>query len=82
MTSFLLEDCYRRTVRVDGEEVTIDILDTACRVSLSLLFSLRNLSELSQTNVELRDVYWLDYEQSLFSSKIREEERKQVSARA
>ena len=30
---FFLEDCYRRTVIVDGEEVTIDVLDTACRVS-------------------------------------------------
>jgi len=32
-----IEDCYRRTVRVDGEEVTIDILDTACRNSTSKL---------------------------------------------
>ncbi|KAJ7388950.1 hypothetical protein OS493_034582 [Desmophyllum pertusum] len=31
------EDCYRRTVRVDGEEVTIDILDTACRDPTSKL---------------------------------------------
>ena len=31
-----LEDCYRRTVIVDGEEVTLDILDRACRVSKSL----------------------------------------------
>lgn len=45
-------------MRVDGEEVTIDVLDTACRVSLSFPFSVRNLSERSQTNVELRDVHW------------------------
>ena len=45
-------------MRVDGEEVTIDILDTACRVSLSFPFSGRNLSERSKTNVELRDVHW------------------------
>lgn len=43
-------------MRVDGEEVTIDILDTACRVSPSFPFSVRNLSQRSHTNVELRDV--------------------------
>jgi len=32
-----IEDCYRRTVIVDGEEVTLDILDTACRNSTSKL---------------------------------------------
>ncbi|XP_078376756.1 ras-like protein rasD [Oculina patagonica] len=32
-----IEDCYRRTVRVNGEEVTIEILDTACRNSTSQL---------------------------------------------
>lgn len=46
-------------MRVDGEEVTIDILDTACRVSLSFPFSVRNLRERSKTKVELRDVHWL-----------------------
>ena len=44
-------------MRVDGEEVTIDILDTACRVSFSFS-SVRNWSQRSQTNVELRDVHW------------------------
>ena len=44
---FFLEDCYRRTVRLDGEEVTIDILDTACKVSHSFSFSVTNSSELS-----------------------------------
>lgn len=32
-----IEDCYRRTVKVDGEDVTLDILDTACRSSTSKL---------------------------------------------
>ena len=76
MISLLLEDCYRRTVRVDGEEVTIDILDTACKVSLSFPFPVRSLGELSQANVELRDVHRLDCKQSLFPSKVRGKERK------
>lgn len=32
-----IEDCYRRIVKVDGENVTVDILDTACRNSTSKL---------------------------------------------
>lgn len=30
---FFSEDCYQRKITVDGEEVTIDVLDTAYRVS-------------------------------------------------
>lgn len=32
-----IEDCYRRTIKVDGDEVTIDVLDTAYRNTPSKL---------------------------------------------
>ena len=48
--SFLYtEDCYRHTVIVDGEEVIIDVLDTACRVSKRLIFA-RVVLSTSRTN--------------------------------